>query len=306
MRGMALGICALVSLALQAPDSIHADQGVQGSSAAANQGIRWARSAVTPFKTVAMGTGGPSWRTVRYQPVTYGRGHATLPDFSEQQDVQTKKLRFFSFLLPLVDEENERLLDLRMRLSFIQDHVRWHRDIDQEDKAWLLEVVEEFRIPDVDIHSDEFWETALRRVDAVPDHLVLAQAANESAWGTSRFAREGNNLFGQWCFRKGCGLVPLDRPAGATYEVARFESVSHSIGSYMHNLNTGRTYRELREIRAAARQQGRQPDAVDMAGGLLSYSERGEDYIKELRAMIRYNAVVIEEARTSLSHGASS
>jgi Bax protein len=143
-------------------------------------------------------------------------------------------------------------------------------------------------------------------VDAVPDHLVLAQAANESAWGTSRFAREGNNLFGQWCFRQGCGLVPASRPDGATYEVARFESVSQSIGSYMHNLNTGRTYQELREIRALARENGHDPDANAMAAGLMSYSERGEDYISELRSMIRHNAEVIEEARANLQDGASS
>jgi Bax protein len=238
--------------------------------------------------------------------MSMGRTITTLPDFTEYQDVHTKKLDFFEFLLPLVDEENERLLDLRRRLSYIYEHVRWDREIGLEDRRWLHDVIEEFRIGEADIHSEEFWVTALQRVDAVPDHLVLAQAANESAWGTSRFAREGNNLFGQWCFRQGCGLVPNDRPDGASYEVARFESVSESVGSYMHNLNTGRTYQELREIRAEARSQGEEPDALAMAGGLMSYSERGEDYIEELRSMIRYNSAVIEEARSELDGGRSS
>jgi Bax protein len=305
MRRMALCVIGAVLLAVFPPDSIHADQGLKASGQMPGQGLRWARSAVTPFQTWALDQP-PALGAGQFRLATYGRRDAPMPDFQNQQDVQAKKLSFFGFLLPLVDEENERLLDLRTRLNFIHEHVRWDHEIDLEDRAWLHEVIEEFRIPETDLHSEEFWEIALQRVDAVPDHLVLAQAANESAWGTSRFAREGNNLFGQWCFRQGCGLVPASRPEGATYEVARFDSVSQSIGSYMHNLNTGRTYQELREIRAGAREKGHDPDANAMAAGLMSYSERGEDYIIELRSMIRHNAEVIEEARTNLHDGASS
>lgn len=301
MRRMAICVAGAVLLAVIIPDSIHADQGLKASG----QGLRWARSAVTPFKTVALDRTSGMYPG-HYRQMSFGRREAPLPDFNEFQDVHAKKLSFFGFLLPLVDEENERLLDLRTRLNFIYEHVRWDREIDQQDQVWLHDVIEEFRISQTDIHSEEFWEIALRRVDAVPDHLVLAQAANESAWGTSRFAREGNNLFGQWCFRQGCGLIPIDRPEGESYEVARFASVSESIGSYMHNLNTGRTYQDLRIIRADARRNGNEPDPTEMAAGLMSYSERGEDYILELRSMIRFNSDVIEEARTRMEDGASS
>ena len=301
MRRMAICVAGAVLLAAIIPDSIHADQGIVTHG----QGVRWARSAVTPFKTVAIERSS-GLSQGQYRQMSFGRREALLPDFSEYRDVHTKKLRFFGFLLPLVDEENERLLDLRTRLNYIYEYVRWDRNIDHQDRVWLHDVIEEFRIPETDIHSEEFWDVALRRVDAVPEHLVLAQAANESAWGTSRFAREGNNLFGQWCFRQGCGLVPNDRPEGESYEVARFGSVSESIGSYMHNLNTGRTYKELREIRAEARRKGHEPDSTDMAAGLKSYSERGDDYILELRSMIRYNSDVIEEARARMEDGANS
>jgi Bax protein len=304
MRRFVICVTGAVVLAVLAPDSIHADQGLKTSGQMPGQGLRWVRSAVTPFQTYAMDR--PPFQSGGFRQVGYGRREDTLPDFSSYQDVQAKKLSFFGFLLPLVDEENERLLDLRTRLSHIHEYVRWDRDIDIEDQAWLHDVIEEFRIPETDLYSEEFWEIALRRVDALPDYLVLAQAANESAWGTSRFAREGNNLFGQWCFRQGCGLVPASRPEGATYEVARFDSVSQSVGSYMHNLNTGRTYQQLREIRAGARKKGLDPDANALAAGLASYSERGEDYIAELRSMIRHNADVIEEARARLQEGASS
>ena len=232
-------------------------------------------------------------RTVDIRPTP------SLPDFSVYRDVPTKKTRFFGYLLPLVQTENVRLTAIRKRLSYIYDHVRWHRRIDATDQQWLALVSEEYRLPNPDTSQTEFWVAIFQRVDAVPEELALAQAANESAWGTSRFAREGNNLFGQWCFRKGCGMIPVGRPDGATYEVARYESVSESIGSYMHNLNTGRTYQLLREIRSNMRIEGQKPDASQLAAGLMDYSERGLEYVNELRAMIRHNATVIEEIRDS-------
>ncbi len=225
------------------------------------------------------------------------RPSASLPDFRVFRDVSTKKSRFFDYLLPLVQAENVRLTAIRKRLSYIYDHVRWHRQIDEADQQWLALVSQEFRLPTTDSSRTEFWVSIFQRVDAVPEELALAQAANESAWGTSRFAREGNNLFGQWCFRRGCGMVPAGRPAGATYEVARYESVSESIGSYMHNLNTGRTYQLLREIRSRMRIEGQAPDATELAAGLRDYSERGIEYVNELRAMIRHNSGVIDEVR---------
>jgi Bax protein len=225
------------------------------------------------------------------------RSSVSLPDFRIYRDVPTKKTRFFGYLLPLVQAENVRLTAIRKRLSYIYDHVRWHRQIDETDQQWLSLISQEFRLPTTDSSRTEFWVAIFQRVDAVPEELALAQAANESAWGTSRFAREGNNLFGQWCFRQGCGMVPAGRPAGATYEVARYESVSESIGSYMHNLNTGRTYQLLREIRSRMRIEGQTPDANELAAGLMDYSERGIEYVNELRAMIRHNSGVIDEVR---------
>jgi len=133
------------------------------------------------------------------------------------------------------------------------------------------------------------WHQLLKRVDTVPMKLVLSQAANESAWGTSRFARQANNLFGQWCFTKGCGIVPSRRNAGATHEVAAFTSPQLSVRSYMHNINTGRVYQDLRNIRAQQRAQGKTATALQLAEGLSKYSERGQAYVKEIKSMISYN-----------------
>lgn len=221
-----------------------------------------------------------------------------LPDMSLAKDTNTKKEMFFSFLLPLVKAENSYLLSIRQRLIFIQDHVRWGQPLKPADHKWLALVSENFKIAMDDPAGVDFWRDLLVRVDVVPENLVLVQAANESGWGTSRFAREGNNLFGQWCFSPNCGLVPYNRPEGEAYQVAEFSSVAESVRSYMHNLNTGKAYKMLRDLRAKNRDESQEPDAAEMAAGLISYSERGQDYIKEIRAMIRHNRHVIAEVRT--------
>lgn len=248
-----------------------------------------ARNAVAAPSTVAY-TGAMSAEQVNLND---------LPDFRVYEDVATKKTQFFGFLLPLVQAENARLDQVRLRLSHIHDHFRWQKGMTAEDAAWLAEIQDEFGLSEADITEAKFWTTIFLRVDAVPEDLVLVQAANESAWGTSRFAREGNNLFGQWCFEKGCGIVPAGRPGGATYEVARYDSVNESIGSYLHNLNTGRTYADLRQIRADQRRAGERPSAIRMAAGLTHYSQRGDLYVQELQAMIRINAEMIEQVRSN-------
>ncbi len=220
-----------------------------------------------------------------------------LPDFAALADVSLRKERFFDYLLPLVQAENEGLSEIRRRLGYLRDLYRWERNIDRRDHDWLALVISTYLLPAGDPHSPGFWTTVFERVDGLPTDLVLAQAANESAWGTSRFAREGNNLFGQWCFRPGCGIVPAGRAAGAQHEVAHFETVSQSVGSYMHNLNTGPSYQHFREIRARIREQGSEPGAAELVAGLANYSARGLEYVDELRAMIRHNADIIDKLR---------
>ena len=119
--------------------------------------------------------------------------------------------------------------------------------------------------------------------------MALAQAALESGWGTSRFAREANNLFGQWCFDEGCGMVPDRRIAGAQHEVRSFETVDAAIAAYFRNINSHPVYAPLRDIRQSARKRGGGLSGLDMAAGLTRYSERGEAYIDEVRQVIRVN-----------------
>lgn len=222
--------------------------------------------------------------------------YTEVPDFNKYLDVRDKKQAFFEFLAPLVRAENAIIEEQRSNLIAL--YHRWQGDsdsLDSDDHELLEQLAIEYRVEfDMNENSDMFT-LLLRRVDVVPETLVLVQAANESGWGTSRFALEGLNFFGQWCFRRGCGIVPENRPDGMKHEVRIFKSVNASIRSYLRNINTHAAYLELRLLREQRRAEGKDIRALDLTPGLLSYSERGEDYIDELNAMIRVNRPIIIE-----------
>ena len=155
-----------------------------------------------------------------------------LPDFSQYQDTTEKKAAFFSFLYPRIVLANSRILIERDYL----DSLAAKETLTSKEYDWLAQQSERLRV-DAEPGSDEQFALLRKRLDVIPPSLILAQAANESAWGTSRFATEGNNLFGQWCFSKGCGLVPLGRAEGASHEVAKFSSPYRSVRAYIQNLN---------------------------------------------------------------------
>lgn len=207
-----------------------------------------------------------------------------LPDFSQYQDTTEKKAAFFSFLYPRIVLANSRILIERDYL----DSLAAKDTLTRKEYDWLAQQAERLRV-DAEPGSEEQFALLRKRLDVIPPSLILAQAANESAWGTSRFATEGNNLFGQWCFSKGCGLVPLGREEGANHEVAKFESPYRSVRAYIQNLNRHQTYQLLRDVRLKDRRSNAPLSGIELAEGLLGYSERGEEYIEEIRAMIHYN-----------------
>lgn len=217
-----------------------------------------------------------------------------LPDFNAIADVNAKKQAFFSYLRPYVRQENQRLQLLREQLLDIAEKKQKKMRLSIEEYAFLYSLYEEFRL-DVEETDLASLEELLLRVDVIPESLVLMQAANESAWGTSRFAVEGYNFFGQWCFREGCGMVPLNRAEDQFHEVARFDSPALAIRSYFYNLNTFHTYESLRQIRAELRAENRPLHAEYLANGLMAYSERGSEYIAEITAMIRFNRRLLED-----------
>lgn len=211
-----------------------------------------------------------------------------VPDFNKYERVQDKKQAFFDYLKPAIALNNQYIAAVR---SLIKEYQQIHQsgqaftEAQQEELDWLLE---EYRISSSDDLGARFTEL-LQKVDLIPAELVLVQTANESAWGTSRFARKGYNFFGLWCFTKGCGFVPSERDEGANHEVAKFDNLTEAMYSYMRNLNSHPAYEDLRAIRLQHREANKEVTAYALAGGLTKYSERGHEYIEELRQMLRVN-----------------
>lgn len=223
-----------------------------------------------------------------------------LPDFTGYRDTTEKKAAFFSFIYPRVVLANARILIQRHYLEALskQDTLK------PAEVSWLKQQAERLRVDaEIVAGNQALFDALEQRLDIVPPSLILAQAANESAWGTSRFARQGNNLFGQWCFSDGCGLVPKRRVEGASHEVAAFKSPYGSIRAYIQNLNRHASYKPLREAREKARERDMFPPGRKLAAGLTSYSERGKDYVREIRHMIDYNNLSYYDSQYTLSIG---
>lgn len=216
------------------------------------------------------------------------------PDFAAIEDVNEKKDTFFSYLRPSINIENKRITKERAFLTKLSE--TGLSNVDSEDTSYAKRLGKLYSLPVPSSGLDDAWLTEmLNRVNVLPEALVLTQAANESAWGTSRFATKANNYFGHWCYTKGCGLVPLQRNEGSSHEVATFSSSQESVHRYFMNLNRNRAYADLRAIRAKLAAKGDDllttQTATELTNGLLKYSERGSDYVTDLQAMIRHNEV---------------
>lgn len=215
-------------------------------------------------------------------------GDYSPPDFSRYPDLAARKQAFYDYLLPKVYKSNQQIMRERQWLLMLR-----HRVL--KDQPLTDQELDELATFEVRYRTNGNGNIAARvgklleRVDVVPASLVVAQAANESAWGTSRFAREANNFFGIWCFYEGCGIKPSQRREDMSHEVAAFPTVEEGVRYYMRTINTHRAYEALREMRAVSRRHNQSFAGEQLAVGLVNYSERGTDYVKEIQSMIRHN-----------------
>jgi Bax protein len=216
-----------------------------------------------------------------------------IPDFSAIIDIEEKKRSFFEFLRPVIDSENTRVLVERAKLLDLYKQYRGNIIFSMEEKEWFRDLKAKYRVKDNVDDPEHVWIELISRVDMLPIELALTQAAKESGWGTSRFAKMANNMFGQWCFTDGCGIVPINREEGAKHEVRKFTSVNESVRSYIHNLNTHAAYEEFRQLRFAQRRTGKKLDGYPLVSGLPRYSQRGEAYLEEIRDMMLANMYII-------------
>ncbi|WP_298774206.1 glucosaminidase domain-containing protein [uncultured Shewanella sp.] len=213
---------------------------------------------------------------------------SNIPDFAKMTKVSEKKAAFFNYLSPLVHQQNAIIGDERQFLLSIRSELSQGRSLTEAEEFRLNQITEKYQFTLRSL-TIPIINALLVRVDTIPEPLVLIQAAKESGWGSSRFAREGFNFFGQWCYKKGCGLIPRSRSQGLSHEVAVFPSVEASIAAYMRNLNTNAAYQLFRKIRSESRSKGETPTANQLVYGLINYSERQQAYINELLSLLRHN-----------------
>lgn len=204
-------------------------------------------------------------------------GLANVTHATHRKDV------FLRVMLPLVLEANERVQQQRAQLLVMDAKLAAGQPLTGEQQERLGAIAAEYAVdPDrIDI--------LLRRVDAVPPSLALAQAAVESGWGTSRFILEGNAVFGQWAWGDEQGLVPNGRAVGKTHKIKSFRLLTDSVHAYVHNLNTHDAYRDFREKRLMMRAEGKPLAGMALVPTLGAYSELKGQYLDLLRSIITAN-----------------
>ena len=204
-----------------------------------------------------------------------------LPNEIKMIESTKKRKEFFiQIVLPLILKENNNIRIDRKRLFSI---INKSNNSDLE-KKWLAKKYKQYGIPSKDL------STLKIRMDEVPVSLALAQAAKETGWGTSRFALEGNALFGQWTW-SGEGLRPKESDKNEGHKVMKFNVLQASVRAYQRNLNTHSSYKDFRKARAELRDNGKPLDSLILAEYLDKYAETGDKYVEVLKKIIAQNSL---------------
>ena len=201
-------------------------------------------------------------------------------DLDEITSVKLKKETFIKIVLPLVVAENEKIILDRMKLQNILER----KITSEKEKLWLRQKLKEYKVKKSSMSELE------KRMDIIPISIAIAQAAKESGWGTSRFALEGNAIFGQWTWN-GTGIEPLERKVEQSHKILRFPILRASVKAYKNNLNTHKSYREFREKRSKLRKRNKSITGIKLIHMLDSYAETGVEYTKVLAKMMKQNAL---------------
>jgi len=196
-----------------------------------------------------------------------------VPEFDKIEDVEEMKKTFFNYLIPEINKKNNEIQLLRKRVI--------ENDLSKEE---LTKLYKKYRINEV-----SKIDTLLEKIDIIPPSLVLSQAALESNWGRSRFAKFYHNYFGLWCFERGCGVIPKKRDKGDTHEVAKFSSPKKAIDYYFLSLNRNKSYEVLRKIRQDKRSKDQSISGLSLSEGLTNYAEIGYEYVDRIRRVIISN-----------------
>ena len=194
------------------------------------------------------------------------------------ENTQERKEFFIQIILPLILQENNNIrLDRKRLFSIINKS-----NNTKLEKKWLEKKYKQYGVVSKDLSILKI------RMDEVPVSLAIAQAAKETGWGTSRFAQEGNALFGQWTW-SGEGLKPKEADQNKGHKVMKFNVLQASVRAYQRNLNTHNSYQNFRLARAELRDRGKPLDSIILSQFLKNYAETGKKYVDVLQKIINQN-----------------
>ena len=199
-------------------------------------------------------------------------------DLDALESTKLKKETFIKIVLPLIVAENERIIADREKLINLSKK-KFTTDL---EKQWIRQKLLEYKVKKGDL--DEL----LLRIDIIPTSIALAQAAKESGWGTSRFALEGNAIFGQWTW-SGQGIAPLDRESDKNHKILKFPILRASVKAYHNNLNTHKSYSKFRQKRSFLREKNKKVAGLELTETLNNYAQTGSEYTKKLNQIIKQN-----------------
>lgn len=202
----------------------------------------------------------------------------------QNQTLNQNQQSFVAFMVPKINLANQQIYNLRERIILVVDKIQQGK-ISQGDRRFLLSAAQAYDVANFNADDPNSVNELLRRVDIVPTSLVLAQAADESGWGASHFAKAADNFFGQHCYTEGCGLTP-GTGAHTDFEVEKFNDAQDAINYYLYNLNTTAAYAQFREARARLRAEGKPITGSELVPYLKSYSILGTGYIDMINSMI--------------------
>ncbi len=218
-------------------------------------------------------------RTVRNEKLVKPIYFTQFPrDLDNLQSVQLKKETFIKIVLPLIVAENEKIIDYREKLKTLSEK-KFTSDL---EKQWLRQKLLEYKVKKGNLSE------LMLRMDMVPVSIALAQAAKESGWGTSRFALEGNAIFGQWTW-DGQGIAPLKRDGDKNHKILKFPILRASVKAYKNNLNTHKSYSKFREKRKSLRDKNKNITGLSLTDTLKNYAQTGSEYTKILNQIIKQN-----------------
>ena len=196
------------------------------------------------------------------------------------ENTKKRKNLFIQIVLPLILEENNRIrVDRRKLFSILNKNINSNLE-----KRWINKKFKQYGVVNKDL------STLKIRMDMVPVSLAIAQSAKETGWGTSRFALEGNALFGQWTW-EGEGIKPSGADTNSTHKVMKFKVLKASVRAYIRNLNTHRSYKSFRRVRAEQRDNFQKFNSLELANHLDKYAETGKEYVKILKQIIKQNSL---------------